>query len=48
MPSDAVVKELERILYKKHLKTGEFYCPFMQEEDMREWGIEPCSLPRDV
>ncbi|PIL36657.1 hypothetical protein GSI_00346 [Ganoderma sinense ZZ0214-1] len=44
MPSDAAVKELERILYKKHRKTGEFYCPFMTKEDAHE--IEPTGSDR--
>ena len=44
MPSDAAVTELERILYKKHRKTGESYCPFMREEGMREMGIDPSLL----
>ncbi len=48
MPSDTAVRELERILYKKHRKTGEFYCPFMREEDMREMGIEPSLLAGEV
>lgn len=42
MPSEATVKQLERTLYK-HRKTGEFYCPFM-EEDARE--IEPMGSDR--
>ncbi|KAI1785354.1 hypothetical protein LXA43DRAFT_1066002 [Ganoderma leucocontextum] len=44
MPSEAAVKELERILYKKHSKTGEFYCPLMGEEDAQE--IEPTGSDR--
>ena len=44
MPSEAAVKELERILYRKHRKTGEFYCPFMSEEDAQE--IEPTGSDR--
>ncbi|KAM5532634.1 hypothetical protein V8D89_013678 [Ganoderma adspersum] len=44
MPSDAAVKELERILYKKHRKTGELYCPLMTEEDAQE--IEPTGSDR--
>ncbi len=44
MPSEAAVQELEGILYKKHRKTGEFYCPFMAEEDAQE--IEPTGSNR--
>ncbi|PIL36658.1 hypothetical protein GSI_00347 [Ganoderma sinense ZZ0214-1] len=44
MPSDAAISELERILYKKHRKTGKFYCPFMRQEDMPEMGIEASLL----
>ena len=34
MPAEGAVKELERILHNKHGKSGEFYCPFMREEDV--------------
>ncbi|KAM5532637.1 hypothetical protein V8D89_013681 [Ganoderma adspersum] len=36
MPSEAAVTELERILYKKHRKSGRFYCRFMREKDLEK------------